>query len=102
MSTANKDCAAGIAAIKTLHATHPAYTEGAEAAAVSDPVVGYDQAYFCKDTISNQARANTLYVGVFSGILVLIQVITFASAVILLTKVSVAEGGFVDGDGYYN
>lgn len=85
-------CAAGRAAILTIHAAHPQYSAAAEAAAAADSILAD---YFCKKKVSIFVRTNTRYIGIIAGFLILIQVISAAAAIILLTKVTINNGGFV-------
>jgi energy-coupling factor transporter transmembrane protein EcfT len=86
------DCADGRAAIATIHASFPDYSSEAEdAAAANDALDGY----FCKPVVTEYIRLNTMYIGIVAGVLVLIQIVTAAAAIILLTKVSTQNGGFV-------
>lgn len=85
-------CAAGRAAILAIHAAHPTYSAEAESAASANDVL---DDYFCKRKVSLFVRSNTLYIGIIAGFLILIQAISATAAIILLSKVSINNGGFV-------
>jgi len=85
-------CAAGITEIQTIHANFTTYTTAAQTASNNDPILS---TYFCKTAVSDVVKANTIYIGIIAGVLVLLQIVTATAAIRLLTKVYIDQGGFV-------